>query len=106
MTSRSRRREEVGIFFYSSALEIFALNGVALKSESKRPMLAWISHMLVTLGFYAASLFDQPIEFAAAQQTIGYGVSAVNERGNVGHVRPSIARGWNIRDGLKGIPAR
>jgi hypothetical protein len=40
MTSRSRRREEAGNIHSSSALEIFALNGVALKSESTRTMFA------------------------------------------------------------------
>ena len=40
MTSRSRRREEAGNFATGSALEILAVNGVALKSESTRTLFA------------------------------------------------------------------
>jgi len=40
LTSRSRRREEAGNFFCCSALEIFALNGLAPKSAFPRTLFA------------------------------------------------------------------
>ncbi len=45
-TRRSRRREEAGNFPSRSALKLFALNGVTLKSESLRTMFARSSAMM------------------------------------------------------------